>query len=45
MLNITGRAAKQDELAGLTQATLPGEHLASFLWRRTTEASKQGEAA
>jgi len=40
LLNITGRAAKQDELAGCTKPTLPGEHLASFLWRRTT-----GEAA
>jgi L-lactate dehydrogenase complex protein LldE len=39
LLNITGRAAKQDELAGHGNATLPGEHIASFLWRRTTEAS------
>ena len=39
LLNITGRAAKQDELAGHTTATLPGEHLASFLWRRTTGAT------
>ncbi len=36
LLNITGRAAKQDELAGRTTPTLPGEHIASFLWRRTT---------
>lgn len=36
LLNITGRAAKQDEIAGATQPTLPGEHIASFLWRRTT---------
>lgn len=35
LLNITGRAAKQDELAGRTTPSLPGEHLASFLWRRT----------
>jgi L-lactate dehydrogenase complex protein LldE len=35
LLNITGRAAKQDELAGLGAASLPGDHLASFLWRRT----------
>jgi L-lactate dehydrogenase complex protein LldE len=41
LLNITGRAAKQDESAGLAAPTLPGEHIASFLWRRTTE----GEAA
>jgi L-lactate dehydrogenase complex protein LldE len=36
LLNITGRAAKQDEIAGLAEPTLPGEHIASFLWRRTT---------
>ena len=35
LLNITGRAAKQDELAGRTAASLPGQHLASFLWNRT----------
>lgn len=45
LLNITGRAAKQDELAGLSKATLPGEHLASFLWRRTTEQTIPGDAA
>lgn len=38
LLNITGRAAKQDELAGVATPSLPGEHLASFLWRRTTGA-------
>ena len=37
LLNITGRAAKQDELAGHAAPTLPGEHIASFLWRRTTK--------
>ncbi len=37
LLNITGRAAKQDEIAGRNLLTLPGEHLASFLWKRTTE--------
>lgn len=36
LLNITGRAAKQDEIAGCATPSLPGEHLASFLWRRTT---------
>ena len=41
LLNITGRAAKQDEIAGLSTPTLPGEHIASFLWRRTAE----GESA
>lgn len=38
LLNITGRAAKQDELAGGTQPSLPGAHLASFLWSRTNVA-------
>ncbi|TXT39422.1 MAG: hypothetical protein FD135_2182 [Comamonadaceae bacterium] len=35
LLNITGRSAKQDELAACKQPSLTGEHLASFLWRRT----------
>lgn len=35
LLNITGRAARQDELMGISEPTLPGEHLASFLWNRT----------
>ena len=35
LLNITGRAAKQDELAGRKIPSLPGQHLASFLWSRT----------
>ncbi len=37
LLNILGRAAKQDEIAGQNKPTLPGEHIASFLWRRTSE--------
>ncbi len=37
LLNILGSAARQDELAGHTEASLPGEHIASFLWRRTGE--------
>lgn len=37
LFNILGRAAKQDEKAGLTTPSLPGEHIASFLWRRTSE--------
>jgi len=37
LLNITGRAAKQDQLGGSSNPSLPGEHLASFLWRRTSE--------
>jgi L-lactate dehydrogenase complex protein LldE len=36
LFNITGRAAKLDEIAGRKEATLPGEHIASFLWRRTS---------
>jgi L-lactate dehydrogenase complex protein LldE len=36
LLNITGRSAKLDELAGCQTPSLPGEHLASFLLRRTT---------
>ena len=36
LFNITGRAAKQDELAGIAPPTLPGEHIASFLWKRTS---------
>ena len=36
LFNITGRSAKQDEVAGRTTPSLPGEHLASFLWRRTS---------
>jgi L-lactate dehydrogenase complex protein LldE len=35
LLNILGRAAKQDEIAGRAEPSLPGEHIASFLWRRT----------
>jgi len=35
LLNITGRASKQDQLAGRKIPSLPGVHLASFLWSRT----------
>lgn len=35
LFNILGNAAKQDEIAGRNEPTLPGEHIASFLWRRT----------
>jgi L-lactate dehydrogenase complex protein LldE len=38
LFNILGRAAKQDEIAGRNTASLPGEHIASFLWHRTTKA-------
>jgi len=36
LFNILGRAAKQDEQAGRNNSSLPGEHIASFLWRRTS---------
>ncbi|MDD5031001.1 MAG: (Fe-S)-binding protein [Rhodoferax sp.] len=39
LLNITGRAAKQDELAGRTDPSLRGEHLASFVWHRTQDVA------
>jgi L-lactate dehydrogenase complex protein LldE len=35
LFNILGRAAKLDEIAGCKQPTLSGEHIATFLWRRT----------
>lgn len=38
LFNITGRAAKQDQIAGRKTPSLPGEHLASFLWTRTNAA-------
>lgn len=37
LFNITGRAAKLDELAGRSTPSLPGEHIASLLWRRTSK--------
>lgn len=37
LFNILGRAAKLDEIAGRTTPSLPGEHIASFLWRRTSK--------
>ncbi|MEO8410647.1 MAG: (Fe-S)-binding protein [Propionivibrio sp.] len=36
LFNILGRAAKQDEVAQRKIASLPGEHIASYLWRRTS---------
>lgn len=41
LLNITGRAAKQDELAGRTEPSLAGEHIASFLWQRTNPSKAE----
>lgn len=36
LMNILGHAAWKDEQGGLKSPTLPGEHIASFLLRRTT---------
>jgi L-lactate dehydrogenase complex protein LldE len=36
LFNILGRAEKLDEIAGRKTASLPGEHIASFLLRRTS---------
>jgi L-lactate dehydrogenase complex protein LldE len=36
LLNILGRAEKLDEEAARSSPSLPGEHIASFLWRRTS---------
>ena len=38
LFNILGRAAKLDEIAGSPAPTLSGEHIATFLWRRTSKA-------
>ncbi|OHC63933.1 MAG: oxidoreductase [Rhodocyclales bacterium GWA2_65_19] len=38
LFNILGHAARLDEIAVAPAPTLVGEHIASFLWRRTTEA-------
>jgi L-lactate dehydrogenase complex protein LldE len=37
LMNILGHAAWQDQQAGLAQPSLPGEHIASFLLRRTSK--------
>jgi len=39
LFNILGRAERLDQLAGRSAASLPGEHIASFLWRRTGGAT------
>ena len=39
LFNIVGRAEFLDREAGRHAASLPGEHIASFLWRRTSEAA------
>jgi L-lactate dehydrogenase complex protein LldE len=38
LFNMAGRAARQDEEAGRTTPSLSGEHIASFVWRRTAGA-------
>ncbi|MDO8789338.1 MAG: (Fe-S)-binding protein [Sulfuritalea sp.] len=40
LFNILGRAARLDEIAGSPAPTLEGEHIASFLWRRTGGAEQ-----
>jgi L-lactate dehydrogenase complex protein LldE len=40
LLNILGRAEHMDRTAGRGTASMPGEHIASFLWRRTNGAGK-----
>jgi L-lactate dehydrogenase complex protein LldE len=40
LFNILGHAAHLDQVAGRKQASLPGEHMASFLWRRTKGAQQ-----
>lgn len=40
LFNILGRAEHMDRAAGQGQPSLPGEHIASFLWRRTSGAAK-----
>jgi L-lactate dehydrogenase complex protein LldE len=35
LFNIAGRAEHMDQTAGIARPSLPGEHIASFLWRRT----------
>ncbi|OHC62421.1 MAG: oxidoreductase [Rhodocyclales bacterium GWA2_65_19] len=40
LFNILGRAARLDEIAGAPAPTLEGEHIASFLWRRTGGAEQ-----
>jgi L-lactate dehydrogenase complex protein LldE len=36
-MNILGHAAWKDKLEGRSTPTLPGEHIASFLLRRTAK--------
>lgn len=43
MLNITKRAAREDQDAGRSKPSLPGEHLATFLLRRTGGSPAGGQ--
>ena len=39
LMNIIGHAAWRDQQAGRANPSLPGEHIASFLWKRTGGAA------
>ncbi len=41
LMNILGHSAWKDRQAGLAQPSLPGEHIASFLLRRTAKENAQ----
>ena len=41
LMNILGHAAWKDQQSGLAQPSLPGEHIASFLLRRTAKENAQ----
>ena len=41
LMNILGHAAWKDQQEGRTQPSLPGEHIASFLLRRTAKENAQ----
>jgi L-lactate dehydrogenase complex protein LldE len=40
LFNIVGRAEHMDRTAGNARPSLPGEHIASFLWRRTSRGAR-----
>jgi L-lactate dehydrogenase complex protein LldE len=40
LFNIAGRAEHMDRAAGRAEPSLPGEHIASFLWRRTSGGAR-----
>ena len=41
LMNILGHAAWKDQQAGLSKPSLPGEHIASFLLRRTDKGAQK----